>query len=64
MMKICVLSVFALFTLLAGVCAVEADIAQTERNLFWDTYIENVDSFPSYAPSPEPSPVPSRKLVS
>jgi hypothetical protein len=64
MMKIYLLSVFALHTSLAVVSAVEADIAQTERNLFWDAYVENVDSFPSYAPSPEPSPVPSRKWVS
>lgn len=59
MMKLGVFSTLAVLASFAGVTALDADAAQKERSLFWDSYIENVDSFPSAAPSPEPSPEPS-----
>ena len=51
------LSVYALVALasVAGVRALDADAADKERNLFWASYVQNVDSFPSVAPSPAPS---------
>ena len=54
MMKLSFYALAALATV-AGVSGLDADAAQKERNLFWEGYVQNVDSFPSAAPSPAPS---------
>ena len=45
------LSVYAL----AALATVAGVRAADENSAFWDAYIQNVDSFPSAAPSPAPS---------
>ena len=55
MIKLRTVALLALLGVVATTHAADIDDANAERDLIWEGFIEEVDSFPSAAPSPAPS---------